>query len=161
MPDQVNSVVAYTFKNQVSTTTETITSIAIDLSPFENGVTIAWQLVVHDDNSSPPGPIVEIIPEELDENGGPFVAISTNRLIGSDFFNTEFGKDKLFTLDQPTTGGTAVSYFQILDLKRFLRIKLDTTVAAGQSVQILVNLFGRAEISPVLDNSITFTIVSP
>ncbi len=163
MPDQVNDVLSFNIDNILALVTSSITSPALDMSPFEQGVTIGWWIVSTDltGGAPSPQPSASIEIEEAALITDPFIAIPEARLFGSTFFEKNFGRAALFALQGPTAGGFAISYFQILDMKRFIRSRVTTTVGVNHSMQILVSAFGRAERSPVEKNDFDFTLLSP
>ena len=159
MPDQVNDILAFTLINFIFGASITINTNGVDLSFFEQGVTIAWSIT---NQSSPSTSSLILTPQESSVSStGPWVNIPQNRLFGSNFFESEFGKDKLFSSDKTTSSFDAISYFQILAPKRFIRAVLAATVQSSNDMQVIVNVFAYGELSPVIKSSIPFVLGSP
>jgi len=159
MPDKVNNVLAFTPLSLTVTSTGVITSAPIEISWAENGVTIAWNVVFV--NPVSPTPLAELLLEESDEFAGPWSTIEDDRLIVSDFFIKEFGFDKLLTLKAAALNFSAVPFFQLRDLKRFFRVRVDSFIGGGQIMVVSVNVFAHAELSPVIKNNIPFAVSGP
>lgn len=157
MVDQVNGNLAFVLENVTSTTTETITTVELDFGFAELGLTVGWWIT----SEVGTGSSAILALEESNQVGGVFTPIPDNRLIGSEFFVKEFGKNKLFQLDKATTGSDASSFFQILELKNTLRAKIDTTIIPTETLRILVVVFAHVELSPVIKNNIPFALGSP
>jgi hypothetical protein len=157
MPDRVNDVLAFCLENISLETGVTTNTTGFDMSWAERGVTVSFMMVVTAANPA----TVTITPEESEEFAGPYTVIPDNRLIGSEFFVKSFGKDKLFSVDKSITDEDALSYFQILQIKKFMRMKIETTGTPSDTFRFVINVFGKAELSPVINNSFPFTVTSP
>lgn len=156
MADQINDVLAFTVHNVAISATSTSTSAPIDVGGYENGVSIAWNVVAITGAS-----ISDILIEEGDTSGGQFEFVTQDRFIFPELFTKEFGTTHLLQLEAATATDTLVSHFGIRDLKKFIKIGVSTTITMAGTTNILVNLFLRTESSPVRKNQVGFTFLEP
>jgi len=156
MADQINDVFAFTAINQKISATSTALTAAIDVSGFELGFSVAWNVVGLTGSS-----ISNIDILESDTAAGVFQAIPESRFIFSELFVKEFGSNSILELQGPTGPFTLVSYFGVRDTKKFIRVQVAVTVTSAGTTDILVNLFLRTESSPVRINQVGFSVVEP
>ncbi len=154
--DRINDVLAFTTHNIAVTATGNNISAAIDVSGFENGIAIAWNLVAITGES-----ISDISVLEGDTSGGTFVSIPTDRLIFPELFVKEFGTQHILQLEAPTGTDVLVSHFGVRDAKQFIKIGISTTVTMAGTTNIICNLFLHTESSPVRKNQVGFTFSEP
>ncbi len=157
MSDQINDVLAFTALNLAISATSAPETNPIDVSGFERGVSIAWNVVAQTGTS-----INDIVIFEGDTSGGVFTPITDEaRFIFPELYVKEFGTDGLLRLTAATGTNTLVSHFGLRDLKRFLKIGISTTVTMAGTTNILVNVFLRTESSPVRKNQVGFDFFAP
>jgi len=156
MSDQINDVLAFVTHNISVSATSTTFSDPIDVSGFELGLSVAWQVTGITGSSVSD---IEII--EGDTSSGSFSAIDPSRFIFSELFVKEFGNTNILRLQSAVSANELVSYFGVRDTKKFIKVQIFTAVTMPGTTNILANIFLHTESSPVRKNQVGFTFLEP
>ena len=158
MSDKVNEILPFNLLNFTSSASETIPSVSVDYSHFDNGIIIGWQVTALTGASSA---TIEVFESEIDGAPSSFTAVSTSRLILPQFFD-DLNPADILSLSAVTGPKKAVSVFGVKEIKAFMLVKVTTVVPGGQSISVLANVFPFGELSPSSIKLVTSTdILSP
>lgn len=160
MTDVVNNVLPFVLLNRSSTISESFQSLVIDLSGFENGIMVSFQ--VYQASASTQASLVlsdsdvvsAVFPDDFDE------LLPQGKQIRPEFFVKNFGADGLTTITKATVDRDAISMTGLINVRRFLIAEVTTTVPAG-SLGFIVSVYAHTESSPVRINQLTFTVTDP
>ncbi len=150
MADQVNDVFAVTLLNLTVSASQTNLGAPTSVSQFENGVSIAWNVV------SLSGAFTHTLAvEESDTENGVYTPVAADRFIFPELFVKKFGTNNILELTAETQQDALVSFFGLRDLKAFIQVEVTNVLSSAGTVHIIVNMFAKTENSPVLENQLT------
>ena len=154
--DRVNNVFAITLQHIVVSATLTNTGSPTAVGQFENGISIGWQVV------AATGTLIHTLDiTESDTENGIYTSVATDRFIFPELFVKKFSSEKLLVLGAATEKDALVSYFGLRDLKGFIRANVATVLSSAGTANIIVNMYGYSESSPVRENQLTIPGQAP